>query len=367
MHALQVAYRLPAVWMFAALGPEFETHAHGLHVRDFACYDGLHPNHDGRSEAMVSDLLWHTIGRGLSAARQLPPTATYIPPSPLQELPRRVGHVCFTFDAEGWQMLTGAKRTNRKLHEQSLIQTLQVPTIRENFGWAFLLYEPLSRTPFKPGIVANTPGSVLVVEVDTSAARRPSVALQYLEGKSGMGVARLECRHCVCQSTTIDARTERASLLATREVRVSSHRTCQLSITVLNQTGGGSAGDGNKFKLARLFVTGEDDTPAAAPAAEATQAAAPTADDKSLRGCGGTLGPYCALRRKHKSEMLRTPAEDVAWRSGSGDAVNGTLGASTHPHVAQRNAALALLRAARAARKNEAGMLSLRLLLPPTE
>ena len=56
-------------------------------------------------------------------------------------------------------MLTGAKATNRKLHEQSLIQTLQAPTIRANRGWRFIVYEPNSRTPFKPGIVAQQVGS----------------------------------------------------------------------------------------------------------------------------------------------------------------------------------------------------------------
>ena len=56
---------------------------------------------------------------------------SYVLSPPLQALPPRVGHVCFTFDAEGWEMLTGAKRTNRKLHEQSLIQTLQAPMVRD--------------------------------------------------------------------------------------------------------------------------------------------------------------------------------------------------------------------------------------------
>ena len=231
VRALETAYRLPSVWVFQAFGPEFESHKHGLHVRDFACYDGLHPNHDGRAESMVSDLLWRGLSSGLNAARKLPPTAKYTLSAPLQALPRRVGHVCFTFDAEGWQMLTGEKKTNRKMHEQSMIQTLQAPTILHNDGWNFIMYEPQSRTPFKPGIVANKAGARLSFEVDTSGATNPAVSLQHLESKTGMGIALLECAHCKCKATRIDA-TGAVSLLSTlvtREVSVSSHKQCKLA------------------------------------------------------------------------------------------------------------------------------------------
>ena len=373
VRALQVAYRLPAVSLFGAFGAEFESHAHGLHVRDFACYDGLHPNHDGRSEAMVSDLLWHSISRGLDAARKLPPTAQYELPPPLQSLPRRVGHVCFTFDSEGWQMLTGERRTNRKLHEQSLIQTLQAPRIIANSGWTFVMYEPQSRTPFKPGIVANAPGSRLTVEIDTSRVRRPSSTFQYLESKVGMGVALLECSNCKCEPTRIDGTgaVARLSTLATREVRVSSHERCQLTLTLLNHTGGGADGGGeSKFKLARMFVTGED-----ASSADGSGDASPlpgSADagggsDRPRRGCRGALGPYCAIRRQHREEMRRTPAEELAWREVAGG-VQIAEGASAAGGSMRkrRNEALAMLRAAREARKNEAGQLSLQLLLPPS-
>ena len=71
VHALQLAYRLPAVWMFKAFGAEFEEHAYGLHARDFACFDGLHPNHDARAETMVSDLVWKVLRGGLHRAGRL--------------------------------------------------------------------------------------------------------------------------------------------------------------------------------------------------------------------------------------------------------------------------------------------------------
>ena len=73
--------------------------------------------------------------------------------------------------------------------------------------------------------------------------------------------------------------------------------------------------------------------------------------------------------------MLRTTAEDVAWRAGGGVGVGGGdgggggggggVGSRAAHGASPRSKALALLRAAREARKNEAGMLSLRLLLPP--
>ena len=140
VRALQIAYRLPAVWMFQAFGTEFEQHAHGLWARDFACYDGLHPNHDGRAERMVSDLVWKALKGGLDGAAALSAqAAAYAMPPALQAMPSRMGQLCFQFDAEGWEMLTGAKRTNRKLHEQSLMQTREMPHILRNDGWQFIM------------------------------------------------------------------------------------------------------------------------------------------------------------------------------------------------------------------------------------
>ena len=204
VRALQLAYRLPAVWMFRAFGAEFEAHRYGLTAADYACYDGLHPNHDGRAETMVSDLVWSALRQGLEGAATLGADASYTPPSPLQTMPQRIGHLCFQFDAEGWEMLTGAKQTNRKLHEQSLMQTRQMPTIVVNDGWEFIKYEPDSRTPFKPGIVAHRPGARLHFEVNTLVAHEPSVQMQYLESHQGMGVVEVTCARCTCAPTRID-------------------------------------------------------------------------------------------------------------------------------------------------------------------
>ena len=66
--------------------------------------------------------------------------------------------------------------------------------------------EPNSRTPFKPGIVSHRAGAALHLVVDTSALRRPALALQYLESHVGMGVVDGSCRGCSCAPFRIDAR-----------------------------------------------------------------------------------------------------------------------------------------------------------------
>ena len=65
--------------------------------------------------------------------------------------------------------------------------------------------------------------------------------------------------------------------------------------------------------------------------------------------------------------MRRTPAEELAWREVAGGVplAEGASAAGGSMRK-RRNEALAMLRAAREARKNEAGQLSLQLLLPPS-
>ena len=77
-------------------------------------------------------------------------------------------------------------------------------------------------------------------------------------------------------------------------------------------------------------------------------------EPEKRRGCQGSRGPYCALRRQQQQELRRTPAEDLAARHAALAEGGGK----------ERAHALKLLKAAREARKNEAGAQSLRLLLP---
>ena len=99
VRAIAVQYALPVVSMFATYGVEFATHRHGLHLRDLSCYDGLHPNHDNRAEAMISRPLWRMLSRGLDGARSVANRAAAAPgvsreyslPAPLQHLPSRSG------------------------------------------------------------------------------------------------------------------------------------------------------------------------------------------------------------------------------------------------------------------------------------
>lgn len=422
VHALSMSYRLPAVWMFRAFGPEFERQAYGLSVRDFACYDGLHPNHDGRAEAMVSDLIWEALKRGFGAARGLARqgerglrpqrtagrrrngrlggggggagggaggrraggvsdsggTAAYVLPPPLQAMPARVGHVCFTFDAEGWEMLTGAKRTNRKLHEQSLIQTLQAPTILTNRGWSFIVYEPNSRTPFKPGIVASAPGSQLHFEVDTSRALSPRVSFQYLESRNGMGIARLDCNGCECEPAELDAtgQVARLSTLVTREIAVTAHAHCELRLLLLNQTK--SPDGGHKFKLARLFVTGAVGQPGRlVPASSSSMISSSSPSPSSMPVAMAAASSHASADaaegalpiRGMRARFCRGPRCGAS----SGEASAGSMKTSLldvddelvdEKMHATRNAALDLLRAARQERPEGVRGAGLQLLLP---
>lgn len=251
-------------------------------------------------------------------------------------------------------MLTGSKRTNRKLHEQSLIQTTTAPRIQHNEGWQFVMYEPASRTPFKPGIVASEAGAQLRFEVDTSQAREPSVTLQYLESRLGMGTVRLECRGCICDTVDIDATGDvaRLSTLVTRATSVTAHKHCELQLTVLNHTSDRS-GRGHKFKLARLFVTGAvtagsgqahgvapSNLAHAAPCRGAALPAVPSdAPCAGQRHGGGLRGRWRDWRRDVRSGGLRQE-----------------MGAA-------REEALATLMAARQARTSQSGTDGLKLLL----
>lgn len=356
VRALQLAYRLPAVWMFHAFGAEFETHRHGLWARDFACFDGLHPNHDGRAERMVSDLVWKALKEGLDGAAPLPADARYVLPPSLQTLPNRVGYLCFQFDAEGWEMLTGAKRTNRKLHEQSLIQTREMPTIVRNEGWQFVMYEPNSRTPFKPGIVAHAPGARLHFKLDTSRVREPSVALQYLESHTGMGTATVDCKGCECSTTTIDAsgKVARLSTLSTREIAVSADPQCELHITLRNDTAQGSGAA--KFKLVRLFVLGASSTATSAHFVAADPALMP--DDEPIACRRPRGGRSCSVGRGRRARLTSAHGAVVTEHGGT-----SSSGQAAELVMSARNVGLELLRAARTARKNSAGLESLELLL----
>jgi hypothetical protein len=334
VNALSLAYRLPSVWMFRAFGAEFEAHRYGLHVRDYACFDGLHPNHDGRAEAMVSDLVWSSLKRGLLAASRLAPGMAYRSPPPLQVMPDKIGHLCFQFDAEGWDMLVGRKRTNRKLHEQSLMQTRAIPHIVVNEGWEFILYEPKSNTPFKPGIVAYRPGARLHFRVDTAGATRPTLELQYLESHVGMGAVALECANCQCEPRTIHAAgaVARLSTLSTAEVAVSPHPQCELRVQLLNASHPNDKG--TKFKLVRLFLLG------------AKAASDPLRGSVALSGGGAGASPGAM--------------------ADGGAGLLAQIGDAQHGASRARRSALDLLTAARAARQNQVGADSLKLLIAST-
>ncbi|KAL1526617.1 hypothetical protein AB1Y20_015321 [Prymnesium parvum] len=333
-------YGLPAVSLAAAYGREFELHEHGVHLHDFACYDGLHPNHHARAEQMIAAPLIGVLQRGLAAARRLGAPSAYALPAALQRLPPRSGKLCFDFDAEGWSMLTGEKPTNRKVHEQSMLQTAALAHVSRRDGWAFVQYEPASNTPFKPGIVAHRAGAVLQLQLDTSATLQPKVALQYLESFSGMGVVSGSCSGCECEPFTVDARGTIAhqSTNQWHEVDVTQHPACELTLRVLNTSAP------TKFKLVRLIITGGDEETSTAPPSERRPA-----QRRPMRTA--PLGWHMAECNKPSScaplQRLAARAREREAADAAAAALNGDTDARAHERG--RVAALALLHATRQA------------------
>ena len=96
-------------------------------------------------------------------------------------------------------------------------------------------------------------GAALTLQVDTSAAVRPSLWLSYLTSHEGMGVVGVECAQCACAANLVlDGRSAvRQSTQERREIVVSPHARCELRLTVLNRSAS------HRFKLSRLVVEGD--------------------------------------------------------------------------------------------------------------
>ena len=281
---LQQAYGVPVVSAFGAYAEEFEDHAHGgLHLYHWACRDGLHPNDDVRAHKMMGQLVAHAVEAGLCAQRRDDGNAigssrrrlrrgrssggssgggagllpldgdAYVLPPPLRALSRREGLSCFTFDEEGFEIMRGARHSNRLNHEHSVsrVGLGPPPTMLTHDGWNFANYEPNSRSAFKPGVSATQPGATLRLRVDTSRVRWPVLSLQHLTSFEHMGRVRATCAGCVCAPEEIDAHTTlRVSTTAVHSLRVTPHSECELSLTVLNATSSGE----HKWKLERLLL-----------------------------------------------------------------------------------------------------------------
>ena len=281
---LQQAYGVSVVSAFGAYAEEFEDHAHGgLHLYHWACRDGLHPNNDARAHKMMGQLIAHAVEAGLRAQRRddgnaigsswrrrrrgrssggssgtafglLPSDGdAYVLPPPLRALPRREGLSCFTFDEEGFEIMRGARHSNRLNYEHSVsrVGLGPPPTMLAHDGWSFANYEPNSRSAFKPGVSATRPGATLRLRVDTSRVRWPILSLQHLTSFEHMGRVRATCAGCVCTPEEIDAHTMlRVSTTALHSLRVTPHNKCELSLTVLNATSSGE----HKWKLERLLL-----------------------------------------------------------------------------------------------------------------
>jgi len=193
-------------------------------------------------------------GDGRKAAAATRTGRAYVLPPPLGKQPPREGHLCFTFDAEGWQMLQGLRPSSERPIHQRKVRNVQgsLPLLSLVRGWERVSFEGDSGSRLlKPGIVARTPGAELRMEVDTSGVPRPVVTLHFLQSYERMGVVRVACARCACETHELDGhRTERVSTMSTALIPVSRHARCELQLLLLNRTSSGR----HKWKLERLLV-----------------------------------------------------------------------------------------------------------------
>lgn len=140
-------------------------------------------------------------------------------------------------------------------------------------GWFWCPVSLGGRNKPSAGVVALTPGSVLVASVDAylpqAAPQRPgmddgalapadaTLFLEHLVSYEGMGRVRVRCgKGCTCTSTVIDAHRidslRNSSVFVTTPVRVSALPSprCELRLVLLSESSGG----GHKFKLRGITV-----------------------------------------------------------------------------------------------------------------
>lgn len=109
---------------------------------------------------------------------------------------------------------------------------------------------------FKPGWVAEAPGSEIQIEVDSSFPGSPYsyLVLLYLTSYEHHGVARLSCvSGCTCSEVDVDAHrdVEKISVIQLLKHNVSSSPSCVFSLKTLPK----SSSTGHRWKLVQVAVS----------------------------------------------------------------------------------------------------------------
>ena len=146
-----------------------------------------------------------------------------------------------------------------------------LPPTLSSEGWEMSRQERTSaagRTKTNPGLLAERPGAVLSLELDTSPVNHASastagtgtthaqaaIQLDYLQSYQHMGILRVSCAEgCACEDTTIDAHFSGAkvSVHVSRCIVVTPAQRCVLRLETLQETSSGE----HKFLLHELRVS----------------------------------------------------------------------------------------------------------------
>ncbi|GIL55253.1 hypothetical protein Vafri_10837 [Volvox africanus] len=131
------------------------------------------------------------------------------------------------------------------------------PMVIEARGWEYL-DEGIPGKP-KVGFIATTPGSRLVMRINTDRSRtgqipdsRVSVWVQHLKSYTHMGIAQFRCiSGCQCEPHVEDAHIDRrVSQLYVFRMDVTQSAQCDIEAEVLSSTKSGE----NKFKIAGVVI-----------------------------------------------------------------------------------------------------------------
>eukprot|EP00798_Chlamydomonas_sp_ICE-L_P017899 gene17899-24291_t len=123
-----------------------------------------------------------------------------------------------------------------------------LPTQEGSSGWSFVEYQMHGeeRKKYKPGWVADQPGSKLLIMVDSrfpelAPDANASAAVSFLASYEHMGKARISCYSgCQCREYTLNGHNNRTrtSLTTLKEFKISQSQSCGIQIEVRKATRG---------------------------------------------------------------------------------------------------------------------------------
>ena len=241
LHLLTRHYGLASIFLAdeSTWPAEFGEHAQQLLING----EGVHPNPTAGEQVMAlmtATALRETEAAGASC--NAAPTA--MPPPLFFGTDELISVGCYSF--EDASLKKRSNLTKESEPEVFLNQGLLPPaTVVARLDWEYVV--ELSAGRRKPGLVANLPGSVVDVQIVSSAWRTVSTqgggeralvaVLEYLVSYDLMGIAHISCHEaCVCEPREINAHAKLP--------KFSTHASCMLNLTRNDGGIGGYGGGG---------------------------------------------------------------------------------------------------------------------------